>query len=262
MINYKCKFCEQEFVFEKKQQAGAHVTNCSLNPKKKEIIEKTLKTKNQIKNEKILNCVKCGKEYKVYVTEHIYSIGDYPKHCSYGCSNSRVWDDNHKIKVSTSLKTFNNLKPKKIIKNEIRFCKNCNKAFECLTTSNRKFCKNKCAGSYGGKNSKQGKRSKNEIHFGNLCEEYYGNVKFNENMFNGWDADVILLDKKIAVLWNGIWHYEKVTKKHSLRQVKNRDSIKINEIKKMGFIPYVIKDMGSENPQFVEEQFEIFKKLF
>ena len=33
------------------------------------------------------------------------------------------------------------------------------------------------------------------------------------SIFNGWDADIILTDLKIAILWNGKWHYEKLTKK-------------------------------------------------
>lgn len=260
MINYRCKFCEQEFVFEKKQQAGAHVTNCSMNPNKKEIIEKILKTKNQIKNEKILNCEKCGKEYVINVTEHIFNGGSYKKYCSYQCSNSREWDNEHKIKISSSLKKFNELKPKKEIKNVVRICLNCNTHFECKETSKRKYCNFKCAGSVGGRNSKQGKRSKNEILLFELCEKEYGNVLSNENMFNGWDADIILKDYKLAIMWNGKWHYEKVTKKHSIRQVRTRDGIKVKEIKKMGFEPYIIKDMGSFDPEFVKKEFEKLKK--
>ena len=35
-------------------------------------------------------------------------------------------------------------------------------------------------------------------------------------MFNGWDADVILPDLKIAIMWNGIWHYKQVRKNHNV----------------------------------------------
>ena len=79
-------------------------------------------------------------------------------------------------------------------------------------------------------------------------------------MFNGWDADIILNDHKMAIMWNGKWHYEKLTKKHSLKQVRNRDYIKIKEIKKLGYEPYIIRDMGSYNPEFVENEFEKLKK--
>ena len=77
-------------------------------------------------------------------------------------------------------------------------------------------------------------------------------------MFNGWDADIILPKIKYAILWNGKWHYEQIKKQHSVEQVQNRDNIKINEIKKCGWVPYVIKDMGKYNKAFVNEQFNIF----
>jgi len=102
------------------------------------------------------------------------------------------------------------------------------------------------------------RRSCNEIHFATLCQERFQNVKTNEVIFNGWDADVVLLDEKIAVMWNGKWHYEKLTEKHSVLQVQNRDAIKAFEIKRMGFRLYVIKDMGKEDSEFVKSQFDAF----
>lgn len=49
-------------------------------------------------------------------------------------------------------------------------------------------------------------------------------------MFNGWDADIIIPNIKVAVLWNGKWHYEQIKKGHSVKQVQNRDKIKLKEI--------------------------------
>ena len=58
------------------------------------------------------------------------------------------------------------------------------------------------------------------------------------------------------MLWNGVWHYKKITEQHSVKQVQNRDRIKIKEIEKAGYIPYVIKDMGSEDETFVKQKFQ------
>jgi len=102
------------------------------------------------------------------------------------------------------------------------------------------------------------RRSKNEICFAEYCEAHFDNVLTNEQMFNGWDADVILPDLKVAILWNGKWHYEEIMEGTSLKQIQNRDRIKLKEIRKAGYEPYVIKDMGKHNPQFVKEQFETF----
>lgn len=102
------------------------------------------------------------------------------------------------------------------------------------------------------------RRSKNEIMFANLCKDKYKNVITNEPMFNGWDADIIILDYKIAIMWNGKWHYSKITKKHSVSQVQTRDKIKLDEIRKMGYSVYTIRDEGRENIQFVNEEFRKF----
>ena len=145
-------------------------------------------------------------------------------------------------------------------------CIVCKKDFSYIK-NNIKTCGPKCVSIAkrngaikGGKKSVtvQARRSKNEIHFYELCKNKFINVVNNKPMFNGWDADVILLDHRIAVLWNGSWHYKKITQKHSVIQVQNRDKIKLKEIKKMGFCPYIIKDLGKANTKKVETEFQIF----
>ena len=104
----------------------------------------------------------------------------------------------------------------------------------------------------------QGRRSKNEKLFCEFCESYFKNVKNNLPIFNGWDADIILEDLKIAILWNGIWHYKQISKKQSLKQVQSRDKIKLKEIENCGYKAYIIKDTGKYNPIFVKEEFDKF----
>lgn len=154
-------------------------------------------------------------------------------------------------------------------------CPYCEVKFEVEKKKDRIFCSRSCSvkfryrdsefkeklreyGRKGGLNSVQGKRSKNEIHFAELCKNYFNKILTNEPIFNGWDADVIIEDLKTAILWNGKWHYEKITESHSLKQVQNRDKIKIKEIKKSGYTPYVIKDMGKEDIEFVKSEFNKF----
>ena len=107
------------------------------------------------------------------------------------------------------------------------------------------------------------RRSKNEIEFCKLCEEYFNNVKHNECIFNGWDADVIIEDIKFAVLWNGPWHYKVITSQENLDAIKRRDQIKIKLIKKNGYIPYIIKDedkLRAKDNNYVKEKFDEFLK--
>ena len=63
---------------------------------------------------------------------------------------------------------------------------------------------------------------------------------------------------KIALLWNGIWHYKQISKTQSLVQVQARDKVKTAIIEKYEYAPFVIKDMGKHNKGFVEQEFAVF----
>jgi hypothetical protein len=106
--------------------------------------------------------------------------------------------------------------------------------------------------------AQQCKRGKNEIYFSELCAKEF-EITTNEPFFDGWDADVIIHSEKTAILWNGIWHYKQLAKTQSLKQIQARDMVKTAIIKKYGYIPYVIKDMGRYDKGFVDQEFEIFK---
>jgi hypothetical protein len=225
-------------------------------------------TKNKLQKY-VLTCKKCKKDYVLYLTEINFKKNKYKQCCSLQCSNSRIMTDEIKKKISETntgkiylSRRKEKIKKEKTKKNITRICKTCCNEFE---SKRKKLCcsiecsnKERLLGaSKGGKNAKQNKRSKNEIYLSELCNKNFNNVLLNENIFNGWDADIILNDYKVAILWNGNWHYKKLTKKHSLKQTQNRDRIKIKEIKKCGYEPYIIKDEGKYNKKFVEMQYTI-----
>lgn len=196
---------------------------------------------------KEVNCSSCAGNIKVSV---------YASVKSYICDLCKT------IKVKSVKVNREKLRIKKIN------CSNCGNEFEPLTKKT-KTCSAECkrlalirAAKRGGRKSvlSQQRRSKNEIYFYNLCKNKFSNVLHNEQIFNGWDADVILPDLKIAILWNGPWHYKKITQKHSLAQVQNRDKLKIKEIEKCGYLPYIIKDMGIRSKKKIEGEFDIFCK--
>lgn len=222
-------------------------------------------------------CKCCGKILEWEQRKNTY--------CSNRCAtltNNKLREsisDEIKQEISKTLKEYysiNNLYKK-------RTCKKCGKEFIRIKGKTTKlFCSKECSNYYkthrneflspeallkiseGGRKSAkiQGdcRRSKNEIYFYELCIAHFENVSHNSCDFNGWDADVILSDLKIAILWNGPWHYKQIKNGTSLKQIQNRDCIKIKEIEKCGYTPYIIKDMGKHNPKFVEEEFEKFKK--
>lgn len=213
-----------------------------------------------------VKCKCCNKDFLVEERENKFpSKVNY--YCSRSCSNKRIITEEHKRKTSETLKN-------KFINNKIESCCEWCSSFFYKKNKKQKFCSKQCAQNFITLNLKQyariaGKksaekqsslrRSKNEIYFSELCLKEFNDVKLNETIFNGWDADIIINDFKIAILWNGIWHYKKITKQHSVKQVQNRDLIKINEIKKIGYEPYIIKDLGKYNKSFVENEFNKLK---
>ena len=176
-------------------------------------------------------------------------------------STKKVCDDCKKSRKKENNRINHRLKPSN--------CITCNVAL--LSSDGRKkycdVCRLLVFQELGKKNSKlsvavQVRRSKNEIYFADLCVAKFNKVSTNDPIFvskyGNWDADVIIHDHKIAVLWNGIWHYQQVRKNHSLAQVQSRDKIKIDVIKDNGYISYVVKDLGKHSKSFVEKEFEKF----
>lgn len=278
-----CKYCGKEFPSNK---IGGHTSHCKLNPKYNKTIERSKETiqiatkyaakskKQECKEFKQI-CPNCGKEFNVLGTQHEFDSGKLKKFCSRSCANKRIITDEVKEKISFTLKSKETKQYK---------CKVCGKLYKYQKgISTKSVCSKECRNymnthrneflteaslkriSEGGRNSAKAqgdsKRSKNEIYFYELCKQRFNQVLHNECIFNGWDADIIIEDLKIAVLWNGPWHYKKIKENHSVEQVQNRDKIKINEIKRAGYIPYIIQDMGKYNKYFVEEQFNIFLNL-
>lgn len=285
---YNCKYCGKEC--SSKMSLIKHEQYCLNNPDhlSRDIFKQTAKKANETKKKKYpkkskikydLVCEHCGKKYTLYLFERDYLSGRYSKYCSRSCANSRIHSEETKQKISNSaLATAGVYKQKervckycgKIYKRSknndstLMFCsKNCYKQFRLhyrdfmsedslrrLSESGRRICSSEF----------NNKRSKSEIYFCELCESHFNNVLANQTIFNGWDADIILPDLKIAILYNGAWHYIQISKKVSLKQIQNRDKIKIEEIKKCGYTPYIIKDLGSFNKKFIEDQFNIFLK--
>ncbi len=218
-------------------------------------------------------CNKCGNIFKVTEREKLFPKKD-KYFCSRSCANSKKVNDDTKKKISKSIKKYY-LKQQKYKLNLyfLKRCENCN-SFYLTKRINQRFCSVSCSTTWKNKNidmarlaglkssqiQKEIRRSKNEIYFYDLCVKNFNNVTSNEQIFDGWDADIIIYDYNIAILWNGVWHYKKITKQHSVKQVQNRDNIKIKKIKNKGFIPYIIKDMGKYSKEFVDEQFIILKK--
>jgi len=213
-----------------------------------------------------MKCKNCKKKDAVKYSK--YTTGEFcSRECSRAYSTKNKRNEINK-KISRSLSDRESGHENVIIK-----CCYCKNEFEVKwKRREQKLCSRSCASSWRNtelgvgriaglasvKSQSENRRSKNEIYFAELCKNYFKEVLTNEPIFNGWDADIIIEDIRFAVLWNGRWHYEKITELHSVKQVQNRDKIKLKEIEIKGYESYIIKDMGKENKKFVEKEFKVF----
>lgn len=259
-----CKYCKKELEFDNRFQFSAHNTSCEMNPTKIERDRKN-KQKKEISTYEV-KCIKCKQLYLISTTCSQFERGDYSKHCTRKCANTHILSEQTKLKISNAVTILNTSSV--YFKN----CIVCEKLFTVHIKHSKKCCSKECTtkrlsetGVISGRKSAASqslnRRSKNEIEFANLCIAIFKNVECNVPIFNGWDADIIIHDLKIAVLWNGKWHYEKITQKHSVTQVQNRDKIKTNEITKFGYTPYIIKDLGNDK-DIVLKEFEKFCSIY
>lgn len=220
-----------------------------------------------MKMEKCLNCGKplIGKSQK--------------KFCGHKCS--ALFNNRNRTEMSDETKRLisETLKEKCKNRKTKRVCVVCGNEFLYTRGINtKKICSKKCQDEYKSnrirymtlegrekisinarnviKKLGDEKRSKNEKLFYDMCNERFINVEHNKTIFNGWDADIIIHDYKIAVLWQGAWHYKQISKKTKLSQIQNRDTLKIKEIERFGYTPYIIKDMGKFDENKVKDEFK------
>ena len=196
------------------------------------------------------SCEQCG--------IHLSFESRHNRFCSQSCSATNTNTGRHqsnetKQKISSGVKKYLNAREKPpYTKIEFCTCKYCNKKFVRKQEKgiSRTWCSDECKklgrSLIARNNPGLGtKRSKQEIELYNLCKDHFGEtaVTNNEKIFNGWGADILIYDHRIAILWNGPWHYKEMGfSNHSLKQVQNRDIIKIKEIYAMGWTPIVFED--------------------
>ena len=191
---FKCKYCGREF--ETKQQLGGHIQHCKLNPnfdedkyikitKERSLkASKTIKlnfinnTEN-IKKERTLICKKCGKEYKLNLSDKEFNNGKYSKFCSRSCANSRG-PRSQEIKNKISQSIQKNIETGNFIKRQPKEyhinCKYCGKENIYIGIQNCKnFCSDECKKQYlhentGGYRENSIKRFKNGNYKGIHCD--------------------------------------------------------------------------------------------
>lgn len=152
-----------------------------------------------------MECINCKKEF---LTDWRKYSNNKPKFCSRKCSNSRSWDNEHKLKLSISCKNSEKVKLANILqKNKQRkkiksltFCSNCK--IEVIK-SNTKYCK-ECYSKYFAGGYREGSgRCKVGFYNGIFCNSTYELVWIIYNLQNKTNfkrCDFILKDEKTTYI--------------------------------------------------------------
>lgn len=177
------------------------------------------------------------------------------KFCSRSCANSRgPRTEEFKNAVRAKLSGVPTGKKGIILVDRIeKQCLHCNSIFlttekelnyrKNMTCGSKECIKSACreAGKRSASNRKT--RSADEIKLYEYCVTAFPTSESNFIIADGWDADIVIPDHKIAILWNGPWHYKDMKmKNHSLAQVQTRDKIKTKLFESLGWTVIVYED--------------------
>ena len=242
MIEYKCEICGR--VFSRKESLTQH-----------------LKLNKHIE----FVCKGCGKK--------IWHDGFCSQSCAARYNNIKRGPktEEQKKKISQSLRVTLDKKgvprpPQQsfceacghpVGKKNATYCKSCSPRFRSISEETRQKLSE--AGRKGASSLRNTRRSNNERYFAELIHQKYNDSIENVAMFDGWDADIIIPSLKIAILWNGRWHYENIM--GDLKQIQNRDKIKYGKIVAFGYMPYIITDLGKFSKAKCEAEFKRFEEF-
>ncbi len=212
-----------------------------------------------------MNCINCNK---------IVASKYGKKFCSQTCSavfnNSKRGPQTlqTKLKKSETLKKRADLIGRKFPKENgvfVKTCKICNKKFYHEKYSRVSMCSVECRNELkrrvnaetekrlGGLWQRRNSRSKGEKLLSQKLTNYGLKVVTNKKMFNGFDADIILPEYKIAIHWNGAWHWKPIAGVNLLNKIKYRDELRYKAIEECGYINYIIIDHKLGTPEFAAD---------
>lgn len=245
----ECKICKNTFN-KRSDSKGTYCSNpCRLEGSRLDRIErnKLQKIQNESRyNENPTFCQQCH-----LVLTYINRIN---KFCSHSCAASHYnarrgpmsLDQREKLRKIVTKYHKNNPKERKLPKMHELVCMVCSSVFQ--SKNPRKTCSSECLkanSSRIGRNnsSRRQSRSKDEIELYRLCDDHYENVSHNTIIADGWDADIVLNENHVAILWNGPWHYKEMPlSNHSLLQVQTRDAIKRKLFESLGWTVVIFED--------------------
>lgn len=187
----KCNYCNQTFECDSGRWFSNHVRWCKDNPKSSDT--ENLKLANQssfdekfgkIKEFKV-NCEKCKCEFFVKEREKLFPKKEQ-YYCGRSCANTRKPSCETKEKIKKSLENRHTKNPFKFkIHKQKRICLSCNKEFEVISSSKKKFCSKTCC-AYSRKSFDDYLRYKSKCKFNFNVWDYPDYFDLNLIYSHGW----------------------------------------------------------------------------
>lgn len=284
MIPIKCDICGK--ILHRMQK---YVKSDAIKfPKKKDACSKDCIAKLKFIPRVVLNCDQCQKQFCLKKCVYLKRIKDNKSEkscCSQKCANKLniFKSEESKKKVSNTLKEYYKEKIKNAEhvvkcrgKDRIASVKNqciiCSKEF--FYYREKKICSKECKhifsielGKKAGRISaavprNKKNRSYNEKLFFSKLKEFYPEAQHTQRIFDGWDADIVIPSLKLAIHWNGPWHYKPILGQELLDKVVWKDKMRYSAVVNAGYHNYIIKDSGKKSDKKVDEELVIFLEKF
>ena len=144
-------------------------------------------------------------------------------------------------------------------------CPMCGKIIKVIPSEakKRKFCSGTCRNIFNNKNI-CGSTSKAENILYNEITKTFPDLEVIRNdrkTLNGLELDIFIPKLKLAIEWNGIFHYKDVHKNNSLEKTKRKDILKEEMCKNIGIDLIVVKDLVSNKKFIIDEVDRIIKYI-
>lgn len=278
MVPLRCDTCYKQF--NKLQKYVKHeLKSC---PSKKDYCDKQCQSISQLGAPIDIFCAYCQRIFQLEQHDFDKRRDNFSLCCSLACANkfNNHRSNDRKIKTSKMIAELRKLKHENEIKNakntifyrgkmrvadKQNICIICSKTF--FHCHFRKICSPKCnsllskrSGNKGGSTTsslsfhKRARSSNEKLLFSKVLEIYPDTIS-NKRMFDGWDADIIIPSLKLAIHWNGPWHYKSIMGDELLERVKLKDQLRYKAIETCGYSNYIIQDLGKMDHVKVELEF-------